>query len=637
MSYVADVSPGYGALPPRAFFTTSAPSLNLNGDWRFRLSPSPTPLGFEQDGFDDSGWDTLPVPSNWQLHGHGKPAYTNVSYPFPVDPPHVPSDNPTGDYRVEFTVPWEGRTVLRFDGIDSCGRVWLNGDELGVTRGSRLPTEFDVTAALRPGPNLLAVRVHQWSSGSYLEDQDMWWLSGIFRDVTLLSRPEGGIDDYFVHASYDHETGHGTVKVDTVPGATLTIPALGVSGPADQAVTVPVTPWTAEEPHLYPAVLATPVESVELRVGFRTVSIEDGLLKVNGRRILLKGVNRHEFHPTLGRAVPLEVAREDVELMKRHNVNAVRTSHYPPDPRFLALCDEVGLWVIDECDLETHGFTQVGWERNPSDDPQWRDAYLDRMTRTVERDKNHPSIILWSLGNEAHTGANLAAMADWARTRDPSRPIHYEGDHACSYVDVYSRMYATHAEVDEIGRGSGLPFVLCEYAHAMGNGPGGMLEYRQLFEKYPRCQGGFVWEWIDHGIRQVDDRGREFYAYGGDFGETIHDGSFVIDGLVFPDRTPSPACWSSPRSSSRSGSPGTPPVSGWRTCTTSAPSTTWPSPGPSKRKARPRPPAPSRSPPSNQDRTSRSRGPRCRRPPRSRGSRSRPGKVTTWSPGARSR
>ncbi|MFD1049578.1 glycoside hydrolase family 2 TIM barrel-domain containing protein, partial [Kibdelosporangium lantanae] len=196
--------------------------------------------------------------------------------------------------------------------------------------------------------------------------------------------------------------------------------------------------------------------------------------------------------------------------------------------------------MIDECDLETHGFTQVGWERNPSDDPQWRDAYLDRMTRTVERDKNHPSIILWSLGNEAHTGANLAAMADWARTRDPSRPIHYEGDHACSYVDVYSRMYATHAEVDEIGRGSGLPFVLCEYAHAMGNGPGGMLEYRQLFEKYPRCQGGFVWEWIDHGIRQVDDRGREFYAYGGDFGETIHDGSFVIDGLVFPDRTPSP-------------------------------------------------------------------------------------------------
>jgi beta-galactosidase len=249
-------------------------------------------------------------------------------------------------------------------------------------------------------------------------------------------------------------------------------------------------------------------------------------------------VNR--VHPVHGRAVPLDVARADILLMKQHNINAVRTSHYPPHSSFLDLCDEYGLWVIDECDLETHGFTEVGWDRNPSDVPEWRPAYLDRMTRTVERDKNHPSIIMWSLGNEAHTGSNLAATAEWTRHRDPSRPIHYEGDAACDYVDVYSRMYATHAEVAEIGQTTTLPFVLCEYAHAMGNGPGGLLEYRDLFEKYPSCQGGFIWEWLDHGIKQSTPDGREFFAYGGDFGEELHDGSFIIDGLILPDRTPSP-------------------------------------------------------------------------------------------------
>ncbi|TCO55057.1 glycoside hydrolase family 2 TIM barrel-domain containing protein [Actinocrispum wychmicini] len=542
MSYLDDVSPGHGALPPRAAFTSDARSLCLDGDWQFHLSPSPAdaPAGFELDSFDATDWPTLPVPSNWQMHGHGQPAYTNHLYPFPVDPPYVPSDNPTGDYRVEFSVPWDGPTVLRFEGIDSCGRVWLNGVELGVTRGSRLPVEFDVTGVLK-ARNLLAVRVHQWSSGSYLEDQDMWWLSGIFRSVTVLERPVGGVPDFFLRASYDHVAGTGRVEVETDANAVLSIPELGIDAPVGQPIDVGlVEPWTAETPRLYDGVLATDTERVPVRIGFRTVSIEDGLLKVNGRRILLKGVNRHEHHPDLGRAVPYVLAREDVLLMKRHNINAVRTSHYPPDPRFLDLCDELGLWVVDECDLETHGFTEVGWERNPSDDPQWTSAYLDRMSRMVERDKNHPSVILWSLGNESHTGRNLAEMASWTRQRDDTRPVHYEGDYDCAYVDVYSRMYMTHAEVEEIGQAQGMPFILCEYAHAMGNGPGGLLEYRDLFEKYPRCQGGFVWEWIDHGIRQQDANGREFFAYGGDFGELIHDGSFVIDGLVFPDRTPSP-------------------------------------------------------------------------------------------------
>jgi beta-galactosidase len=311
-----------------------------------------------------------------------------------------------------------------------------------------------------------------------------------------------------------------------------------------------VSPWSAESPTLYDATVSTAGETVSLRIGFRTVSIVDGVLLVNGEPLALRGVNRHEFHPDTGRAVSYEIMREDVLLMKRHNINAVRTSHYPPDARFLDLCDELGLWVIDECDLETHGFYFAGWEKNPSDVPEWREAYLDRMRRTVERDKNHPSIVLWSLGNESHTGANLAAMAAWTRDRDPSRPIHYEGDLECEYVDVYSRMYASHEETRAIGqldekplddadqdaRRRAMPFVQCEYAHAMGNGPGGLAEYVELFDRYPRCAGGFVWEWIDHGLRHPEFE----YAYGGDYGEPIHDNNFVIDGLLFPDRTPSP-------------------------------------------------------------------------------------------------
>ncbi|MDS0136769.1 MULTISPECIES: glycoside hydrolase family 2 TIM barrel-domain containing protein [unclassified Amycolatopsis] len=548
MSYLEDPGPGRGSLPPRAAFTSDAPSLSLNGTWRFRLSPSlaAAPAGIESEDFDDSAWDELPVPSLWQLHGHGRPAYTNVPYPFPVDPPHVPSDNPTGDHRRRFDLPadWPaGSAVLRFDGIDSCGRIWLNGTELGVTRGSRLPSEFEVGSLLRPSGNVLVVRVHQWSAGSYLEDQDMWWASGIFRAVTLLARPAGGIGDYWVRADYDHTTGLGTVRVETGPDVLLDIPELGVAGhPAGDALELPVEPWSAETPRLYEGTLATAAERVPVRIGFRTVTIEGGQLKVNGRPLMLRGVNRHEHDPRTGRVVSPETALADVLLMKRHNINAVRTSHYPPDPAFLELCDEFGLWVIDECDLETHGFELLGWAGNPSGDPRWAEAYLDRMRRTVERDKNRPSVILWSLGNESHTGENLARMAEWVRHRDPSRPIHYEGDHDCAYVDVHSRMYATHEEVDRIGRRDDdnarrrdLPFLQCEYGHAMGNGPGGLLEYRELFERYPNCQGGFLWEWIDHGLA-ADGH----FAYGGDFGEPIHDGNFVIDGLLFPDRTPSP-------------------------------------------------------------------------------------------------
>ena len=557
--YFEQIAPAPGSRAARAFLRSDAPSVSLDGDWAFRLSArADAPLDFVAGGFDDAGWDRLGVPSHWQLHGYGAPAYTNVAYPFPVEPPHVPDENPTGDYRRTFTVPpeWEGSdAVLRFEGVDSCLRAWLNGVEIGIGAGSRLPTEFDVGALLRPGEdNVLAVRVHQWSAGSYLEDQDMWWLSGIFRSVTLIARPADALDDVFVHAGYDHAGGTGTLRVDTGVPARVTVPALGIDVAAGQSVEAAVEPWSAELPRLYDAEVASAGERVTLRIGFRSVAIEDGLLKVNGRRVLFRGVNRHEFDPDHGRAVSEEVMRRDVLLMKAHNLNAVRTSHYPPHPRFLELCDELGLYVIDECDLETHGFCELGRRGNPSADPRWEAALVDRMRRTVERDKNHPSIVMWSLGNESGSGANLTAMAAWARERDPSRPLHYEHDPSCRDVDVYSRMYAPHAEVDAIGRGEEapledpeldarrrrLPFILCEYAHAMGNGPGGLSEYQELFERHPRCQGGFVWEWIDHGLRQRTPGGGERFAYGGDFGEPLHDGPFVADGLLLPDRTPSP-------------------------------------------------------------------------------------------------
>ncbi|TXT07347.1 hypothetical protein VHUM_03067 [Vanrija humicola] len=560
-----DPVPQINAAKPRSWVPkSSAQRLSLNADWKFRWSPSPLTHdeGFAADKSAEDGFDTLPVPSHWVLHGDGKygrQAYVNIRYPLPIDPPRVPDENPTGDYRYTFELPsdWkvkDGKTLLRFDGIDSWAKVWLNGKYLGTSTGSRLPVEFDATAALRAGANTVAVRVVQWSAATYLEDQDQWWMPGIFRDVTLLHRPAESVDDYFVHANYDHKSGKGTLKVESSPAGRVVVPALGIDVATDEEVSVPVSPWTAETPVLYDAELRTAGETIPLRIGFRTVTYNDGLIKVNGRRVLFRGVNRHEFSPEHGRAVTPEIMLQDVLLMKQHNVNAVRTSHYPPHPQFLSLCDEYGLWVVDECDYETHGFEWNGWVDNPSSSPMYTPALLNRAERMVERDKNHPSIVIWSLGNEAGKGDNLRLMSEWIRKRDPSRAIHYEGDRASSYTDMYSRMYATHDEVDEIGRYAeppledaaldarrrNLPFVLCEYVHSMGNGPGGIKEYQDLFEKYPRCQGGFIWEWIDHCFKQVAPNGRTHWAYGGDFGEEIHDGNFIADGMLFPDRKPSP-------------------------------------------------------------------------------------------------
>ncbi|WP_193783098.1 glycoside hydrolase family 2 TIM barrel-domain containing protein [Streptomyces sp. E5N91] len=572
---VSDTAPGRGALrPARSWLHSDAPRLSLNGPWRFRLSPTASVAeDFAAEGFDDAAWDDIPVPSHWVLHGdgaHGRPIYTNVQYPFPIDPPHVPDENPTGDYRRHFVLPadWADaeRVVLRFDGVESLFRVWVNGVEAGGAAGSRLTHEFDVTPSVRPGDNVVAVRVHQWSAASYLEDQDQWWLPGIFRDVTLVARPVGGVEDVWLRTGFDDGRGH--VEPEITAGAaafpvTLRIPELGVDRTWDTAADVvpfdvpDVEPWSAERPRLYDVTVSSTAESITVRAGFRTVEIRGDRFLVNGRRVVFHGVNRHETHPDRGRVFDEEHAREDLARMKRFNVNAIRTSHYPPHPRLLDLADELGFWVVLECDLETHGFDKVGWAGNPSDDPDWREAYLDRIRRTVERDKNHPSVVIWSLGNEAGTGSNLAAMSAWVHARDRGRPVHYEGDHTGEYTDVYSRMYATLGETERIGtdgdrttlmnctpaqsvRQRGKPFLLCEYAHAMGNGPGALDRYEALAHRYPRLHGGFVWEWRDHGMSATTPDGTPYYAYGGDFGETVHDANFVMDGLVLSNDVPTP-------------------------------------------------------------------------------------------------
>ena len=600
--------PHRNRLAPRAHFVpfpdpksaaTTDPEMSpwrvsLNGRWRFHLAPAPerAPDGFWSPEFDDAGWGDLPVPGCWQMHGHGRPHYTNVVYPFPIDPPRVPSENPTGCYRRSFWLPeeWAGMQVrLRFEGVDSCFTVWVNGVEAGMSKGSRLPAEFDASSLVRPGRNTLAVRVVQWSDGSYLEDQDMWWLSGIFRDVSLVAFPRVHIADLGV-VTHRLDDRAATVRVATEVAnvgsvsATRSLGALlldaygrEVARAEAHAVAIAVGecaysllelevrdphPWSPEDPSLYTLIVTLqgedggPGQSVGLRVGLREVSVRDGVLLLNGRPIKLRGVNRHEHHPTLGRSIPIETMVEDIVLMKRHNVNAVRTSHYPDDPRWYDLCDRYGIALIDECDLETHGFLDHRDRTNPTDDPAWEAACVDRMERMVRRDRNHPSVLIWSLGNEAGFGRNHRSMAAAARAIDPTRPIHYEQDVSLETVDLFSRMYTDVPTVERIGQGaedltfwdgatpaerySRRPFVLCEYAHAMGNGPGNLKEYWDVIWRYPRLCGGFIWEWVDHGIPQRDASGAEYFAYGGDFGDRPNDGNFVIDGLIRPDRAPSP-------------------------------------------------------------------------------------------------
>ena len=559
---------------------TSPYALSLNGSWKFHFSErvADAPGGFFADAFDVSGWDEIDVPSNWQMRGHGQPVYKNAGWPFEPNPPFPPEQNETGCYRRTFTIPdeWTGRRVcISFEGVDSALQLWVNGVEVGYSQGSRLPAEFEITSHLRPGENTLAARVLRYCDGTYLEDQDTWRLSGIYRDVTLYSKPQAAIADFLVRTELDANCNDAVLEVHTemsnatkTPDADYTVEAtlydadgsavldepvvaafdggLSKSG-ADHSIAVQAPKkWTAETPDLYTLVLAlkdksgSVVDVESCRVGFRTIEILEGQVCVNGVPVTFKGVNRHDHDGKDGAAVSVESMIEDIKLMKQFNFNAVRTSHYPNDSRWYDLCDEYGLYVIDEANVETHGVGGL-----LANDPAWAGAFLERGIRMVERDKNHPSVILWSLGNESGYGPNHDAMAAWMRSYDPTRLIHYEGAFRGPATDVVSRMYSRAADIiamldDETET---RPFVLCEYAHAMGNSTGALQDYWDLIESRPQFIGAFVWEWVDHGILKTDENGREYWAYGGDFGETRHDGNFCCDGLVWPDRTPHPGMW----------------------------------------------------------------------------------------------
>ncbi|MBP1964593.1 glycoside hydrolase family 2 TIM barrel-domain containing protein [Paenibacillus aceris] len=551
---------------------------SLNGNWKFHWSKGPewAPEHFYEENYDLSGWDEIQVPSHWQLKGYGHPHYTDLYYPFPVDPPHVPNDNPTGSYVREFELPqfWEGRQLsVKFDGVDSSFHVWVNGTFVGYSQGSRLTSEFDLTPYVKQGINRLAVRVYQWSDGSYLEDQDMWYMSGIFRDVYLISGPGSlRISDYRIVTELDADyrdadllvqvelQGHdlaGELQLQLLDMAGQRIAeskqqiALAAADQTMLSVSMPVSKpalWSAEAPNLYHLIICLVdqndlmVEVVAQRVGFRKIEVRDGQFLVNGKAIMLKGVNRHDHHPVSGRTVTLSTMKQDVKMMKQHNINAVRTAHYPNDPRFYDICDVYGLYVMEETDLETHGFEPLGNISRLSDDPAWQEAYIDRIRRMVERDKNHPSVLFWSLGNESGFGCNFRAMSAWCKQADPTRLIHYEEDREAEVCDIVSTMYSSPEKMAGFGQlvDHPKPHILCEFAHAMGNGPGGLKRYFDTFDAYRRLQGGFVWEWIDHGIRRKTAAGKDDYAYGGDYGDVPNNSNFVIDGLVRPDRTPSP-------------------------------------------------------------------------------------------------
>ncbi len=552
---------------------------SLNGMWDFFYAPNPhlIPAGFtDTDYKGGTARDTIPVPGCWQYHGYGHHHYTNINYPIPNDPPFVPDDNPIGCYRREFTVPetWKDwRVTLGFEGVDSAYYVYVNGQRAGFSKVPHMPAEFDITSMVQyGGRNLIAVLVLQYSDGTYLEDQDMLRMSGIFRDVYLLGQPDVTLRDVRVSAALDDDYKTGILRVDAAVNnasasdcaSGYTMRAVLLDGDnivweaAQEEIQVDagleetisfeatlnnITSWNAESPRLYTLLAElcdmggqSVVKAVS--VGFRRVEIKEGQLFINGVSIKIRGVNRHDSDPETGHAVSIESMERDIRLMKRHNVNTVRTSHYPNDPRFLDMCDRYGLYVIDEADLEAHGDAVRGGKL--CKDPAWKAAFVDRATRMVERDYNHPCIIMWSLGNESGYGPNHDAMADAIRAMDLSRPIHYEQAHEEPVVDVISRMYTSVDNLIIQGERTDepRPYFLCEYAHAMGNGPGSFSDYMEAFYRYPRLIGGCVWEWADHSVKAVTENGEEYYRYGGDWGDKPNDYNFCIDGLNFPDRRP---------------------------------------------------------------------------------------------------
>ncbi|NKI32384.1 DUF4981 domain-containing protein [Muricauda sp. DJ-13] len=611
---------GINKLPPRATSISfpneelalggkieSSPNYrNLNGNWKFHFSSlvEDAVENFEKVDFNDSSWPEIPVPANWELHGFGQAIYTNIIYPFePVDPPNIPEDDsPVGQYRTSFEIDeaWsDKKIILHFGGVSSAFYVYLNGNRIGYSQGSRLPAEFDITNQMRVGTNVLAVKVFRWSDGSYLEDQDHWRLSGIHRNVYLEAMPKTHIQDFFVKTELDQDyknaeliirpkvivenpnkiedwklvaklfddtnevvSGEMTISLSEVIKETYPQRGNVPFGMLKASIENPKK-WSAETPNLYGLVLylrngeGQLVETRSTKVGFRKYEVIDGEFFVNGKSVLLYGVNRHDHSQHTGKAVSKSIMEKDIELMKQLNFNAVRTSHYPNDPYWYELCDTYGLYVMDETNIETHGIGGL-----LSNNPQWANAHLERAIRMVERDKNHPSIFSWSLGNESGSGPNHAAMSSWIKSYDPERLIHYEGaqpghgelDYKQTdktkwnltpdpfYVDMKSRMYSSVDFMVEIANQEAdtRPVIWCEYAHAMGNSLGNFGSFWKAIKENKRLIGAFIWDWTDGSLLTKNAEGKEYLAYGGDFGEKIHSGNFNNNGILAPDQSIKP-------------------------------------------------------------------------------------------------
>jgi beta-galactosidase len=576
---------------------------SLNGSWKFNWvsKPSEKPIDFFKSDYDVKDWDDIQIPGTFELQGYGMPYYLATSYPPALRKFRAPNinkeDNPVGSYRKTVRLPkeWKDREIfICFAGVKSAFYLWINGYEVGYSQGSMTPAEFNITDYVKSGNNQIAVEVYKWSDGSYLEDQDFWFLGGIFREVFLYSKPKVYVRDYFARCDFDENYNDAELKIridikntlekkiekykleisllDKSKKAVESDPILvsHVEIPAESSITLDLETfarkpekWSAETPYLYHLLIKLvnskdeTVEVLHSRFGFRKVEIKDSQIFINGESILLKGVNHHDFDPDTGYTVPYERLVQDVKIMKQNNINAVRTSHYPADSRFYDLCDEYGLYVLDEANLETHGFMGNFYLKKRLKD-KWTPSAVDRMERMVELNKNHPSIFMWSLGNEACFGQPHYKMKEAALKIDPTRPIHYENDLELKVSDVFSTMYFTPQKMEKIGKFETIkyrfpngsispdvyadkPYMQCEYAHAMGNSLGNFQKFMTVFEKYPNCVGGFIWDFVDQGLSKTTDDGRKYWLFGGDFGDKPHSSNFCINGIVRPDRTPNPS------------------------------------------------------------------------------------------------
>lgn len=561
--------------------------LSLNGTWKFKFSPSPAgrPIDFYTDNYRTLDWDDIQVPGNWELQGYGILMYANAEYPYPKNPPYIDNaDNPVGSYKREFILPegWENRKVyLHFAAGAAAMYVWVNGLKVGYSQGTKVPAEFDITRYIKNGTNTIAVEAYRWCDGSYLEDQDFWRLSGIEREVYLYSTAQVRIVDYFAHTSLDenyqnspfsvdvtvrNENRHSvnqTVEVEILDGGKTIINkqvSIHLNGTDSKNINVSQLvkkprQWSAEVPNLYTLVITLKnsdgsiVESVSSKIGFRTIEMKNNQLHINGKYALIKGVNMHEHSPVEGHYVTREWMEKDIMLMKRNNINAVRMSHYPQSELWYRLCDEYGLYIVDEANIETHGMgaTKQGWfdpKVHPAYLPEWEEAHMDRIVRMMERTKNNPSVIIWSLGNECGNGKVFFDAYDWLKQRDPGRPVQFEQADQGRNTDIFCPMYYGAQWMDEYATDDrySKPMILCEYSHAMGNSCGNLREYWETIRRYPKLQGGFIWDWVDQGIATKDANGIPYFAYGGDFKakQYPHQENFCINGLILPDRTPSP-------------------------------------------------------------------------------------------------